>query len=57
VQGAVSWEALILLASATIVVNATCALFVGWLVYKVCVVVGTLERRLQRLEILNEGRK
>jgi hypothetical protein len=57
VQGNVTWEALILLASATIVVNATCALFVGWLVYKVCVVVGTLERRLQRLEMLTERRK
>jgi hypothetical protein len=52
----VSWEALILLASATIVVNASCALFVGWLVYKVCVLIGTLEQRLQRLEILNERR-
>jgi len=56
VQGPVSWQALILLASATIVINATTALFVGWLVYKVCLVVGTLERRLQRLEILTEGR-
>jgi hypothetical protein len=57
VQGPVSWEALILLASATIVVNVSCALFVGWLVYRVCQIVAALEQRLQRLEILNEGKK
>jgi hypothetical protein len=57
VQGNVTWEALILLASATIVVNATCALFVGWLVYRVCQIVAALERRLQRLEMLAERGK
>lgn len=55
--GPVSWEALLLLASATIAVNASTALFVGWLVFRACQTVGALERRLQRLEILNEGRK
>ena len=52
--GPVSWEALLLIVSATIVVNGTTALFVGWLVYKVCLVVGGLERRLQRLEMQME---
>lgn len=56
-SGAVSWEALILLTSATIIINATTAVFVGWLVYRVCGIVAALELRLQRLEILNEGRK
>ena len=51
--GPVSWEALLLLASATIAINASTAVFVGWLVYRACQVVGTLERRLQRLEILS----
>jgi len=51
--GPVSWEALLLLASATIAINASTALFVGWLVYRACQVVGALERRLQRLEILS----
>ena len=52
--GPVSWEALLLIVSATIFVNGTTALFVGWLVYKVCLVVGGLERRLQRLEMQME---
>ncbi len=56
-QGAVSWEALILLASATIVINATTAVFVGWLVYRVCQIIAALERRLQRLEMLAEKGK
>jgi hypothetical protein len=56
-QGAVSWEALILLASATIVVNASCALFVGWLVYRVCQIIAALESRLQRLEMLVDREK
>jgi hypothetical protein len=56
-QGAVTWQALLLLVSATIIANVSCALFVGWLVYKVCGLVGTIEKRLQRLEILSEGRK
>ena len=55
--GPVSWEALILLASATIAINATTAVFVGLLVYRACQVIAALERRLQRLEILTEGRK
>jgi hypothetical protein len=55
--GPVSWQALLLLASATIVVNASTAVFVGWMVLAVCRYLGALERRLQRLEILNEGRK
>jgi hypothetical protein len=57
VAGPVSWQALTLLVSATIIINASTAVFVGWLVWRACQVVGTLERRLQRLEILNEGRK
>jgi len=56
-EGPVSWQALLLLASATIAINASTAVFVGWLVYRACQVVGTLESRLQRLEILTEGRK
>jgi hypothetical protein len=56
-EGPVSWQALLLLASATIAINASTAVFVGWLVYRACQVIGTLERRLQRLEILTEGRK
>lgn len=55
--GPVSWQALLLIVSATIVVNATTALFVGWLVYRVCQTVAALEQRLQRLEILNERRE
>ena len=55
--GPVSWEALLLLVGATITINGSTALFVGWLVYRACQVVGALERRLQRLEMLNEGRK
>jgi len=57
VEGPVSWQALTLLVSATIIINASTALFVGWLVYRVCQIIGALERRLQRLEILTEGRK
>jgi len=53
-EGPVSWQALLLLASATIAINATTALFVGWLVYHACQTIGALERRLQRLEILLE---
>jgi hypothetical protein len=56
-EGPVSWQALLLLASATIAINASTALFVGWLVWRACQVVGTLEKRLQRLEILNERGK
>jgi len=55
--GPVSWEALLLLASATIAINASTAVFVGWLVWRACQVVGTLERRLQRLEMLTEKGK
>jgi hypothetical protein len=55
--GPVSWEALLLLAGATITINASTALFVGWLVWRACQVVGTLERRLQRLEMLVERRR
>jgi hypothetical protein len=51
--GPVSWEALLLLASATIAINTSTALFVGWLVYRACQTIGALERRLQRLEILS----
>ena len=51
--GPVSWPALLLLVGATITINASTAVFVGWLVYRACQVVGTLERRLQRLEILS----
>jgi hypothetical protein len=57
VAGPVSWQALLLLASATIVVNASTALFVGWGVLAVCRYLGTLERRLQRLEMLIEKGK
>jgi hypothetical protein len=56
-EGPVSWPALLLLVGATITINASTAVFVGWLVWRACQVVGTLEHRLQRLEILNEGRK
>jgi hypothetical protein len=56
-EGTVTWQQLVFVAGLTIAVNASTALFVGYLVLKVCQVVGTLERRLQRLEILSEGRK
>jgi hypothetical protein len=56
-EGPVSWQALLLLASATIAINASTAVFVGWLVYRVCQLIGALERRILRLEILSEGRK
>ena len=51
-QGPVTWPALLLLVSATIAVNASTAIFVGWMVYRACQVIGTLESRLQRLELL-----
>jgi hypothetical protein len=57
VQGPVSWQALLLLASATIAINASTAVFVGWLVYRVCQIIAALERRLQRLEMLAEKGK
>lgn len=53
-QGPVSWEALLLLVSLTIAVNATTAIFVGWLVYKLCVIAGEFERRIMRLEMRAE---
>jgi hypothetical protein len=56
-EGPVSWPALLLLVGATITINASTAVFVGWLVWRACQVVGTLEQRLQRLEMLTEGRK
>jgi len=56
-EGPVSWQALLLLASATIAINASTAVFVGWLVYRACQLIGALERRILRLEILSEGRK
>ena len=56
-EGPVSWQALLLIVSATIVVNGTTALFVGWLVYKVCLLIGALEKRITRLEMLNEKGK
>ena len=53
-EGPVSWQALLLLVSATVVANATTAMFVGWIVYKVCLLVAGIERRLMRLEMLLE---
>ena len=55
--GPVSWEALLLLVGATITINATTALFVGWLVYKVCTLIGAIEGRLLRLEMLVDREK
>jgi hypothetical protein len=54
-EGPVSWQALLLIVSSTIVVNATTALFVGWLVYRGCVIVAGLEKRITRLEMLQES--
>jgi hypothetical protein len=52
-EGPVSWQALILLASLTVAtVFAT-----GWLVFRLCQIVAAMERRLQRLEILIEKEK
>ena len=53
-EGSVSWQALLLLVSLTVVANATTAIFVGYLVLKVCQYLATLERRLQRLEMQME---
>jgi hypothetical protein len=53
-SGTVSWEALLLIVSLTIVFNATTAIGIGWLVYRVCILISTLERRLQRLEMQME---
>jgi hypothetical protein len=52
-EGPVSWQALILLAS----LMAATTLFTGWLVFRLCQIVGALERRLQRLEMLFERRR
>jgi hypothetical protein len=57
VEGPVTWQALLLLTSATIIVNATTAWFVGMLVYKVSVLLGGLEKRIMRLEFLIEKGK
>ena len=53
-EGPVSWQALLLLVSLIIVVNASTAIFVGYMVLQVCRYIGTLERRLQRLEMQME---
>ena len=45
---------MLLIVSLTIAVNATTAIFVGYIVYRVCSLIGALDRRLQRLEILRE---
>jgi hypothetical protein len=52
--GPVSWQALLLLVSLTVVANATTAIFVGWMVLSICRYLATLERRLQRLEMQME---
>jgi hypothetical protein len=52
-QGPVSWQALLLLASLTVATMAA----VGWLVFRLCQIVAALERRLQRLEMLVEREK
>jgi fatty acid desaturase len=55
-EGVVTWPQLAFVAGLTIAANATTAIFVGWMVLAVCRYLGTIERRLQRLEILNERR-
>ena len=55
-EGPVTWQALLLLVSATLVINSSTALFVGWLVWRACQVVSTLESRIMRLELLMDGR-
>jgi fatty acid desaturase len=54
-EGTVTWQQLVFVAGLTVAVNATTALFVGWLVYKVCLLVGALEKRITRLEMLAEA--
>jgi hypothetical protein len=56
-EGPVSWQALLLIVSLTLVVNASTAIFVGYMVLLACRYLGTIERRLQRLEMLTEREK
>lgn len=51
VEGVVTWEQLVFVAGLTIAANATTAVFVGYIVYRVCLLIGSLQERLLRLEI------
>ena len=55
-QGAVSWDALIVVG--TLIVFAGSAAFVSaYFTYRVCLLIGALEKRITRLEMLAEKGK
>jgi len=54
VQGAVSWEALFVV-GALIVFSGTAAFVSAYFTWRVCLLIATLERRITRLEMLQES--
>jgi hypothetical protein len=54
--GPVSWEAL-LVVGALIVFSGSAAFVSAYFTYRVCLLIGALEKRITRLEMLTEGRK
>jgi hypothetical protein len=55
-EGPVSWQAL-LVVGALLVFAASGAAFSAYLTYKLCLLIGALEKRIARLEMLAERRK
>lgn len=55
-QGTVRWEAL-LIVGALLVFAGSAAAVSAWLTYKACLLIGALEKRITRLEMLAEKGK
>ena len=53
-QGAVSWEAL-LVVGALLVFSGSAAFVSAYFTYRVCLLIGALEKRITRLEMLQES--
>lgn len=52
-EGVVRWDALILIGALLIFAGSAAAVS-AWLTYKACLLIGALEKRITRLEMLNE---
>ena len=55
-EGPVSWQAL-LVVGALIVFSGSAAFLSAYFTYRVCLLIGALEKRITRLEMLNEKGK
>jgi hypothetical protein len=52
-QGAVRWDALVIIGTLLVFAGSAAAVS-AWLTYKACLLIGALEKRITRLEILAE---